>query len=414
MLSPASTAGDPCVAQDPLNNNSQLERKQVNAKLPRILSVSSGRADVGILRPVWWALTEAGVDLSVLATGAHVLDEGAKVLDALPPGTPARCVGVSLGGGSALIAGTGMGEIESAAAAVFSEMEPDLVLVTGDRMDMLPAACATLPYNIPLAHLHGGEVTMGAVDDRIRHALTMLSHLHLVATKDAEERVAGMGEERWRISRTGAPGLDWLREAPKLSLPEFLQAVGIGATVGARLRLVTVHPETNAADPLAALRSVLAALDARPQTTLFTAPNEDPGAQVILSEIRAFVGQRSWAYFCENLGPVLYPNALAHSALMVGNSSSGIIESGVFGLPTINVGNRQRGRECGSNVVHTPAATEDIIIAIDHLGEWPSRFPNESPYGDGFAAPRIVEAILEGLDNEALLEKRMARRGQTG
>jgi UDP-hydrolysing UDP-N-acetyl-D-glucosamine 2-epimerase len=364
--------------------------------MSRILSVSSSRADIGALAPVWRALAAiSNVDLHVFLTGMHRVDDS-MARAALPEGVTLHSGGADLGGASPAKAATAMARIETDTGALLADIRPDIVLVMGDRLDMFPAAAATLPFNLPLAHLHGGEVTEGAIDDRIRHAITKLAHIHCVSTQGARARLLAMGEDDARIHVTGAPGLDTLKAAPTLSADAFAVEAGLKGIEGdlAALRLVTVHPETNAADALAPLTALLSALEARPAPTLFTAPNSDPGGAEMRRRIEAFVARHPWARFRDTLGMRLYANALRHAAVMVGNSSSGIIEAGLFGLPVINVGDRQKGRERGANVTDVAGEALAVGLALDRLGARPARLAPCSPYGDGNAGPRVAEAIV--------------------
>ena len=313
--------------------------------------------------------------------------------------------GADLGGRTGAEAARAMAAIAEAAGACIAETCPDTVLVVGDRLDMMPAATATVPFNVPLVHLHGGEVTEGAVDDRIRHAVTKLAHLHCVSSKRARERLLGMGEEAWRIHVTGAPGLDTLVVAPRLGRREFLAKVGMAGDDS--LRLVTVHPETNAPDPLAPLDAVLSALETRPAPTLITAPNSDPAGADARRRIDTFVARHGWAAFRETLGSTLYPNSLRHAAVMVGNSSSGIIEAGLFGLPVVNVGDRQAGRERGVNVTDVASDVRAVTAALDRLGATPGRCRSWSPYGDGRSGPRVAGVLENVLKCRRLTRKRL-------
>ncbi len=199
---------------------------------------------------------------------------------------------------------------------------------------------------------------------------------------------------------TGAPGLDSLIEAPVLDRAAFARAVGLESIDG--LRLVTVHPETNAADPLAPVDAVLGALDATPGPSLITAPNADPGGAEARARIDAFLTRHSRAVFRDTLGASLYANALRHAAVMVGNSSSGVIEAGLFGLPVVNVGERQGGRQRGANVRDCPAE----VGAVEHLlSTVPGRMAPSCPYGDGHAAPRVAATVTELHDTTRLLFK---------
>jgi len=375
--------------------------------MARILSITTSRADVGILAPVWSALAaEPGLDLQVLMTGMHVLDNGSVAYAMLPEGVEAHLGGADLAG-EADSAAAAMAEIARFAGETYAKLHPDVVLVVGDRLDMLPAATATLPFNLPIAHLHGGEITEGAVDDRIRHAVTKLSHLHFVASDAAAGRVGAMGEEAWRIHQVGAPSLDGLLIAPVLSQDDFLKDAGLADIEGNldALRLVTVHPETNARDPLAPLVAVLDALDACPEMTLFTCPNTDPGGAESRRLIHDFVEARPWAGLRDTLGPTVYANALRRAALMIGNSSSGLIEACVFGLPVLNLGERQKGRERGANVIDVPNESAAIAAALKKLGSRPERVTAASPYGDGKAAGRIADVLRALPAIETLLRK---------
>lgn len=379
----------------------------------RVLSISSSRADIGALAPVWRALAmRPEVELHVFLTGMHSLDDAA-ARAVTPGGAVMHAGGADLGGAAPAAAAAAMARIQADTGALLAEIRPDIVLVMGDRLDMLPAAVATLPFNLPVAHLHGGEVTEGAVDDRIRHAISKLAHLHCVSTRGARARLLAMGEEDVRIHVTGAPGLDTLLAAPEMTAEDFAAAAGVDGIEGdpAGLRLVAVHPETNAADPLAPLGAVLDALEARPAPTLFTAPNSDPGGAEIRARIEAFVAAQGWAQFTESLGPSLYPNALRHAAVLLGNSSSGVIEAGLFGLPVVNVGDRQKGRERGDNVIDVRSDFTAVGAALDRLGPKPARFKPGTPYGDGRAGPRVAEVLAGAQAESALGGKRLASRG---
>lgn len=373
--------------------------------MTRILSVSAGRSDVGILAPVWRALAERpGVELHVLLTGMH-LAPGAAAAEGMPAAATVHVAGADMGGGEAAAAAEAMALISKATGEVIEQTAPDVMLVVGDRLDMLPAALASLPFNLPLVHIHGGEITDGAVDDRIRHALSKLSHLHCVSSQHARTILHEMGEDDWRINVTGSPTLDTLLAAPTVDAPAFASAVGLpcAGADGGGFRLVTVHPETNSNDPLAPMRSVIEALRAHPGRVLFTAPNSDPGGAELRREVEAFCADAPGACFVDTLGPSKYASALRHATLMLGNSSSGIIEAGLFGLPAINVGERQAGRLRGDNVVDVPSDADSIAAALKHIESKPIRHAGGSPYGDGASGPRIAEILANLPDRQRLL-----------
>ena len=361
--------------------------------MTRVLSVSSSRADVGILSPVWAALAAtAGVELDIFLTGMHMGPDAADPGDAVPGSAKVHRGGADLGGAGGREAADAMGRIGRAAAEVLATVAPDVMLVIGDRLDMLPAAMAALPFGVPMVHLHGGEVTEGAIDNRIRHALSQLADAHCVSSEDARDRLISMGIDGASITVTGAPGLDTLRAAPVLDPSEF--ATRVGLPPDRPFRLVTVHPETTAPDPLAPLAAILGALAERPGPVLFTAPNSDPGGAEARRRILDFCETADEAVFVDTLGP-LYPSALRNAALMLGNSSSGVIEAGVFGLPVLDVGDRQTGRLHGANVVRLSSEPDQIVTALDRLGAVPVKAAAGSPYGDGAAGPRVAGVVID-------------------
>ncbi|MBS28105.1 MAG: UDP-N-acetylglucosamine 2-epimerase (hydrolyzing) [Alphaproteobacteria bacterium] len=375
--------------------------------MTRILSVSTGRSDVGILAPIWGALAEQPEgELHILLTGMHRAP-GAAEAEGVPASATVHVAGADMGGEEAAAAAEAMASISAATGRVIEETAPDVMLVVGDRLDMLPAALASLPFNLPLVHVHGGEITDGAVDDRIRHALSKLSHLHCVSSQHADTILRAMGEEDWRIKVTGSPTLDTLRAAPTVDAPEFARAVGLpcaGDDVEG-FRLVTVHPETNSSDPLAPMRSVLEALRAHPGRTLFTAPNSDPGGAQLRRDVEAFCATEAAACFVDTLGPGKYASALRHATLMLGNSSSGIIEAGLFGLPVINVGDRQAGRLRGDNVVDVANDADSVAAVLARMESDPTRHTGGSPYGDGASGPRVADILANLPERQRLLDK---------
>ncbi len=375
--------------------------------MTRILSVSSGRADVGILSPIWRAIVRQGeLELEVMLTGMHMAAPR-ETLDAVraavPSGVPVHVGGEDLGGGDGADAAAAMAAITRAAGSVYEAARPDAVMVIGDRLDMIPAAVASLPFNIPLVHLAGGDLSEGAIDDRIRHALTKLSHVHCTLNAEAADRIARMGEEPWRIHVTGASGLDSLAAARRMTPEEFAAKVGLTTTEG--LRLVTVHPETNSQRPQAPLDAVLAALDADPAPTLFTAPNSDPEGRIMRARIEEFAAGRTWAVFHDTLGGELYANAMRHATVMVGNSSSGIVEAGLFGLEVINVGHRQDGRLRGPNVHDCENDGAEVARLLSRLRTPATGEPTHSLYGDGRASRRIAEILADLPPRARLLRK---------
>jgi UDP-hydrolysing UDP-N-acetyl-D-glucosamine 2-epimerase len=294
-------------------------------------------------------------------------------------------------------------------ADAYARLRPDLLVVLGDRYEMLAAAAAALPFRIPLAHLHGGEATEGAIDEQMRHAITKMSHLHFVAHPDYARRVIQMGEEPWRVTVSGAPALDAIAALPPAPRGEVERRFAVA--LDPPPLLVTFHPETHAPERTAAdLEALLDALDRSGRPLLFTAPNADAGGRRFLDTVAAFVAAHPGrARLVASLGGEGYYGVLRHAAAMVGNSSSGIIEAASFGLPVVNVGERQKGRLRGANVIDAPGAADAILAAVERALTPAFRDACRgmaNPYGDGRAAERIVARLAEVPLDRALLVKR--------
>ena len=373
--------------------------------------VSTSRADYGIYRPVLRAIEATdGLHARLLVSGSHLSSRfGLSVREIEEDGFEiAERVEIPLeADGPGDIAGA-MGRAVSGFAEAFGRCRPDLVAVLGDRYEMHAAALAALPFKIPVAHLHGGEVTEGAIDDSLRHAMTKLSHLHFVATEEYGRRVVQLGEEPWRVTISGAPALDNLRE---LSVPDSEELERIwGVRAMTETLLVTFHPATLEYEEAATqTEELLAALEESGRPLLFTMPNADTGGLAIRSRIEAFVAGNPRAILAETLGTRGYFGAMAVCAAMVGNSSSALIEAPSFALPAVNVGSRQRGRVRGLNVVDTGNGREEIAGGLARALDPSFRESlrgRPNPYGDGSASARIVSRLREVPLDQRLVVKR--------
>jgi UDP-hydrolysing UDP-N-acetyl-D-glucosamine 2-epimerase len=376
----------------------------------RVAIVTTSRADLSPLLPVMRAVdAHPGLALEVLATGMHLAPgHRASLADLESAGFAPAATIETIDGDSAAAVDAAIARGIDGFAARFAAAAPDILVVLGDRFDMFPAAVATIPFRIPLAHVHGGEVTEGAFDDQFRHAVSKIAHLHFVAAGEFAARLARMGEETWRITVCGAPGLDGLAAASDIGRDGIQSRTGIPAA--APFSLVTVHPETAAGpSPADQIAAFLAAADAVPGWLLITAPNADPGGAIFRSRIEAFCTENDRAVFLENAGPDLYPSLMRHAAAVVGNSSSGIIEAGFFGRPVVNIGERQAGRPAGENVVPVPWQADAIANAWrEALGDEAHRRAASaaSPYGRGDAGARIANVLAETPLGPRLLRKR--------
>ncbi len=252
-------------------------------------------------------------------------------------------------------------------AEAFNNLQPDIVLLLGDRYEMLPVATAATIMRIPIAHIAGGEISEGAFDDNIRHALTKLSALHFTATEDYRRRVIQMGEDPSRVFNFGALGVENLMALPDEATVEELEEF-TGIRIGADTLLVTYHPATldREASPAERCKALLAALDDHPQSpVLFTYPNNDPGGTEIISLITEYAAcNRDRCSVIPSLGRRRYLSTLKHIGAVVGNSSSGIVEVPSAHIPTVDIGIRQRGRTAAESVIHCGDTSKEISDAI--------------------------------------------------
>lgn len=301
-----------------------------------------------------------------------------------------------------------MGLGVSGFARALARSRPDVLVLLGDRFDMFTAAVAALPLRIPVAHIHGGELTRGAIDDALRHCLTKLSHLHFVSTREYARRVAQLGEEEWRITVSGAPVLDHLLSQRLLSRGELEKRYELDLSKAPLL--VTLHPVT-----LEHERSewqageLLAALERSELPVVFTAPNADPGGEMLRTKIQDYVRTHDGAQWVENLGTEGYHSLMALALAMVGNSSSGLLEAPSFKLPVVNIGTRQADRTRAANVIDVDYDREAILAGIRRAlrEEFRQALQNlVNPYGDGHASVRIVDRLREVPLDQQLIVKR--------
>jgi UDP-hydrolysing UDP-N-acetyl-D-glucosamine 2-epimerase len=302
---------------------------------------------------------------------------------------------------------TSMGLAMIGFARAFTRARPDLVVLLGDRFEMFAAAAAAAPLRLPVAHIHGGEATLGALDESFRHAITKLSHLHFPAAQTYADRIVQMGESPWRVVVSGAPSLDDLRDLPPVDAASFGRAFGVPASPAPLL--VTYHPVTLELGSLPSqLDALFGALDDSGLPVIFTDPNADEGGDVIRQCLASFAQRRSNVYRVGNFGPRGYVDAMRLAAAMVGNSSSGIIEAASFGLPVVNIGSRQAGRLRGANVIDVPPERPAIAAAIRRAvsPDFRERLRSAAnPYDRGGAARLIVDRLKSVALDETLLRK---------
>lgn len=370
----------------------------------RICYLSGTRADFGLMRSTLQTLRDhVELDLSVIATGMHLspfygntveeiaaagLRLAARVpvpLDPATGATMARNIGLMLG----------------AFTDVLESERPDVVLLLGDRGEMLAGAIAGIHLNIPVAHIHGGDRS-GTVDEPVRHAVSKLSHLHFTATQEARERLIRMGEDPARIHVTGAPGLDGLTGG---ELPDRDEVARLHGLDPARpFALVVYHPVLQEAATAADdVRALLAALTGAGVQVLALMPNADAGSDGVRAALAEAKGAPGVTVRTHLARPA-FVAAMARADLMAGNSSAGIIEAASFGTPVLNVGPRQNLRERNANVVDVPTDGPAMAEGLARLLAY-GRFPLQNVYGDGRAGERIARLLSTETLDEALLMK---------
>jgi UDP-hydrolysing UDP-N-acetyl-D-glucosamine 2-epimerase len=371
----------------------------------RIGVVTTSRADYSHL---YWPLRELaahpGVELGVFALGPHLSPEfGMTVAEIERDGFSLRArIECLLSSDS----DTGMAKTIGVAilslADALTAWRPDLLLLIADRYEMLAPAATALALRIPVAHIEGGEVSQGAIDDAVRNALTKLAHVHFTSTEMARRRVIAMGEEPWRVHRAGAPSLDHLRRSKLLTRPELEERLSV--KLAPPTLLSAWHPVTILRDTNAEAEALFTALAQAPGQLFFVYPNADAGSHALIERTRSLAETRPQTHVFVNLDAVTYWSLLGQVDALVGNSSSGIMEAASFALPVVNVGMRQQGRERGRNVIDAPPEPAAIRAAITRAL---SREFRESiavmanPYGDGTASQTIARVLstvpLEGL-----------------
>ena len=375
----------------------------------RIGVMTTSRADYSHL---YWPLRELAahpdIDLGLFVLGPHLSPTfGATVTEIERDGFPIQArieclLSSDTDTGMAKTIGIAMLGLADA----FTAWRPDILLLIADRYEMLAPACTALALRIPIAHIEGGEISQGAIDDAVRNALTKLAHLHFTSTEIARRRVIAMGEEPWRVHHAGAPSLDHLRRSPMLDRPTLESRIGIALThpcVLAAWHPVTILHNTNAeAD---ALFESLAEFAGQ---LIFVYPNSDAGSHELIERTRVLAASRPDTHIFINLDAVTYWSLLAQVDAIIGNSSSGIMEAASLALPVVNVGIRQQGRERGRNIIDVPAETGAIQNALEQAlgGEFRARLAGMlNPYGTGDASRTIARVLAEARLENLLIKE---------
>ena len=363
--------------------------------------VTGSRADYGLLRLVMRGIkADPNLTLQIIATGMHLSPTfGLTINEVESDGfeVDQKVVCLTSSDSSVDIAEATAKALAECAKA-FNELNPDLVLVLGDRFEIFAACSAALLARIPIAHIHGGEVTVGAYDEAFRHSITKMSSIHFVATEEYKKRVIQLGENPSTVHLVGGLGVDAIKDLKLLNKNEIEQTLGI--KFAHKSLLVTFHPATlDNQSPGEQISELLAALSMRSDTTLiFTMSNADTGGFEIIEQIKGFVDKNDNAYLFESLGQLSYLSCMAIVDGIVGNSSSGILEAPTLKVGTINIGDRQLGRTQSVSVINARANKKSIEAALNKLFSPEFKLTLDaciSPYGDGGASRKILRVLSD-------------------
>jgi UDP-hydrolysing UDP-N-acetyl-D-glucosamine 2-epimerase len=376
-----------------------------------ICIVTGGRADYGIYLPILRKIQEdSELDLRLIVTGSHLSSEFGSTIRTIENDGFQVSDRVEILAASdtpqSIARSMGLGTIGFSQS--FDRDRPDILLLQGDRFEIHAAAVAALPFNIPVAHIHGGELTEGAIDDALRHSITKLSHFHFVANEEYRRRVIQLGEEPWRVVISGAPSLENLSTMSLMTREELEAQTGLN--LERRPLLVTYHPVTLEYQRTEwQVAQLLDAVKSSGMPVVFTAPNADTGGRVIKEMLKDYVQSDPQAQLVDNLGTLKYFSLMAIASAMVGNSSSGLVEAPSLALPVVNIGARQQGRLRAQNVIDVGYNKEDILEGIGMATDpvfVRSLQDMANPYGDGQASTIIVDRLKSTPLDAKLLRKR--------
>lgn len=379
----------------------------------KIAIVTGTRAEYGLM---YWIIKgvydDPELELQLIVTGMHLSHEfGMTVNEIEIDGFPiADRVEMLLSSDSETAVATSMGLAMIGFARSYERLKPDILLVLGDRFETFSAVASAIPFKIPIAHIHGGESTEGSMDESFRHAITKMSHLHFPATEEYAKRIIQMGENPEHIFCFGAPGLESIFRLNLFSKKQLCQNLQI--PIGRDIGIVTYHPSTLANHTEKDdINEILEALKRFPDIFwLFTYPNADMGGRVIIKEIQGFIAENhECGRLFSSLGQLKYLSLMKHATLMVGNSSSGIIEAPSFKLPVVNIGDRQKGRVRAKNVIdvhvcNRESISEAIKTAISEAFV-ESIKGVENPYGKGNMSRAILEKLKNVTVSNSLIQK---------
>ena len=371
--------------------------------MKRICVLTATRAEYGLLKPLIRKLdNDADFDVRNAVTGMHLSPEfGMTVREIEEDGLSIdKKIEILISSDTPVALSKAMGLALISFSEYFEELKPDVLIVLGDRFETMAVCCAAMNARIPILHLHGGEATEGLIDEAVRHSITKMSYLHFASTQEYRHRIIQMGESPERVFCVGALGVENALHTELMSLAELEESIGI--KLGDRFAVGTFHPvtlEDNTAGKQA--RALLEAIDRHPDITfLFTKANADTNGRVINSLLQEYADSYDNLYLVDSLGMQRYLSILCRARFVIGNSSSGLMEAPSFHIPTIDIGDRQKGRIAGATVIHCESDADSIDKAIRKAEDGAFRDSIrdvDNPYGDGNTSDRIVSIIREHL-----------------
>ena len=381
--------------------------------MKKIAVVTGTRAEYGMFQPVLRAIeAREGLQLLLVVTGMHlsyefgytvdeIVKDGFKIsarVDMVPSTDTLEAMAESVGKGI-----IGM-------AQTWLQLKPNIILVLGDRVEPLAAAIAGAYMNIPVAHIHGGDSSKGGLDEYARHAITKFAHVHFPATQKSAERIIRMGEDEWRVHMVGSPALDAILNEPLIPRDKMIERFKIDESKP--LILLLQHPVTTEADNAGKqMTETLEAVVKLGYPIILLYPNADAGGRRIIEVIKDYEKKNTFIKTFKSLPRLEYLSLLKIASVLVGNSSSGMIDAPSFGLPVVNIGSRQEGRERANNVIDVKDNRKEITMAI-RKAITDKNFLKvvmkcHNPYGDGKSSPRIAEILSKIENTPRLLQKKM-------
>ena len=374
--------------------------------MKRIVVLTASRAEYGLLRPLILKLgKEEDIDMRLAVTGSHLSPEfGMTVCEIEEDGIEIdKKTEILLSADTPVSISKSMGLAMISFAEYFAECDPDALIVLGDRFETLAVCCAAMNAGIPVLHLHGGETTEGLIDEAIRHSITKMSYLHFASTENYRQRIIQMGEAPERVFNVGAIGVENALHTQLHCLKSLEK--DLQCDLGGCYVVGTFHPVTlEKATAQRQTEELLGALNRNPQITyLFTKANADSDGRIINKMLKRYAQEHDNFILVDSLGTKRYMSALKYASFVIGNSSSGLIEAPSFGIPTINIGDRQRGRIAGESVINCRPEMEDIDLAIKTALS--DRFKDiagkaENPYGEGDTSEKIIRIMKEFLNRD--------------